>query len=126
MAWTKRGIEIYKSTVRPIVQLGDQYRLISPYGDTGYASMIYVAQDKSQAVAFAYSLDFHYRDSYLTLKLDGLDPQKYYRVEELMPAKRRAFSGEGKSYTGDYLMKVGMKLSIEQRNASAIFLLSEI
>ncbi|MFI3304958.1 MAG: alpha-galactosidase [Rikenellaceae bacterium] len=125
LEWTKRGIEIYKTKVRPIVQLGDQYRLISPYSDTGYASTSYVAEDKSAAVAFVYSLDFHYRDSYLTLKLDGLDPDKQYLVEELMPAAKQAFNGVGNTYSGDYLMKVGMKLSIEQRNASAVFMLSE-
>lgn len=113
LAWTKNGIKIYKEKIRPIVQLGDQYRLISPYADRGYAATMYVTEDKSASILFAYSFDFHYRDSYVTVKLQGLDPNKRYKVEELMPAvsggkPKYTYSGEGEILTGDFLMKYGI------------------
>ena len=47
--FARRAIADYKE-IRPIVQQGDLYRLISPYDKTGYASLMYVAPEKDRAV----------------------------------------------------------------------------
>lgn len=127
LEWTKQAIAEYKR-IRPVVQLGDLYRLISPYSNTGFASMIYVDKAQDKAVLFAYSIDFHYRELYPTVKLQGLDPNKLYRITEVMPNKNNAtnkyiyaYRSEGAIVSGDFLMKYGMKLSIIKRNQSAVF-----
>lgn len=127
LEWTKQAIAEYKR-IRPVVQLGDQYRLISPYSDTGYASMIYVDKAQDRAVLFAYSIGFHYRELYPTVKLQGLDRNKMYKVTEVMPNKNNnsgkylyAYDSEGAVLSGDFLMKYGMKLNIIKRNQSAVF-----
>lgn len=46
----------------------------------------------------------------MKLKVKGLDPNKMYKVEEinLMPAKDSELKENGKVFSGDYLMKVGL------------------
>lgn len=130
--WTKRGIEVYKQKIRPVVQLGDQYRLVSPYSGSGYSSTMYVSEDKSKSVVFAYSLDFHFRDVFSVIKLQGLDPAKKYLVEELMPSEsesgkvKYSYSGNGKVLTGDFLMKYGMNLTLRFRYDSGVYMLTEV
>lgn len=132
LEWTKEGIAVYKEKIRPIVQLGDQYRLISPYEGNGFSSTMYVNDDKSKSIVFVYSIDFHFRDVYPTIKLQGLDPNKNYRVEELMPAigsngkARSCYRSNGEVLSGDMLMKFGMTLTLQQQSASGVFMLSEV
>lgn len=125
LEWTKTAIAEYKR-IRPVVQFGDLYRLVSPYSNTGYAAQIVVSKSKDRAVLFAYSIDYHYRESYPTIKLQGLDPDKKYRVRELMPKVVNgevsyAYESEGAVLRGDFLMKYGLKLLIILRNESAVF-----
>jgi len=123
--FAKSAIAAYKQ-IRPLVQLGDLYRIQSPYDESGYASLMYVAKDKKQAVFFAYSMVYHVRSSVMETKLKGLDPSKRYRITELnMAAPRSVFYGEGKTFSGDYLMKVGISLRIEKPNESVVLMLSE-
>ena len=48
----------------------------------------------------------------INVKLQGLDPNKTYKVEEinLMPGVDSALKSNGQTYTGDYLMKVGIEV----------------
>ncbi|MFI3258959.1 MAG: alpha-galactosidase [Rikenellaceae bacterium] len=130
LEWTKRGIEIYKSKIRPIVQFGDQYRLVSPYSEKDFASMIYVDESKSHAILFSYCLDYHFREEFLDVKLQGLDPEKSYKINEIMPLggdkPKYMFAGEGKVFSGDFLMKYGMRINLRFRNESAVFELNEV
>ena len=47
----KNAIAEYK-TIRPVVQLGDIYRLMSPYDKLGVASMMYVTPEKDKSVFY--------------------------------------------------------------------------
>ncbi len=49
----KKAIDTYKG-IRPVIQNGDQYRLISPYEKRGVASMMYVTENKERAVFFCF------------------------------------------------------------------------
>lgn len=119
------AIKDYK-TIRSIVQFGDLYRLISPYGKNGWASHMYVSKDKSQSVFFAYSLKYHGRTTYLETKLKGLNPNKNYKITELnVKSGQNSFSGNGQIFTGDYLMKVGVNLNIGNPFDSTVLLLTE-
>ena len=46
------------------------------------------------------------------VRLQGLDANKRYKVEEinLMPGSNSSLECHGKVYSGDYLMKVGLPL----------------
>lgn len=122
--FAKKAIDSYKK-VRPIVQLGDLYRLVSPY-ETNWASLMYVSKDKSQAVFFAYSLKFQGETSWLETKMKGLDPNKTYIITELNTRdSKTAFWGSSKEFTGEFLMKNGVNLAITRPFESTVLLLNE-
>ena len=80
--FSKKAIETYKH-IRPIVQLGDLYRLISPYDNKGVASLMYVAPEKEHAVFFGYKLVHFINQQIPRFRMAGLDPMKNYRFTEL-------------------------------------------
>lgn len=119
------AVKDYK-LIRPVVQLGDLYRLISPYDKNGWASHMYVAKDKKQSVFFAYSLKYHGRTTYFETKLKGLDPDKNYKITELnVKPGQSSFYGNGQIFTGDYLMKAGVSLNIGNPFDSSVLLISQ-
>ena len=90
---------------------GKQYRLVSPY-ESNHMALNYVSEDGAKALLFAYDIHPRFREKLHNVKLQGLDPNRTYRVEEinLMPGKQPTLKIHGKSFTGDYLMKVGMEV----------------
>ncbi|RYG26069.1 melibiase [bacterium] len=111
-AFSKRAIETYK-TLREVVQLGEQYRLESPYVGPRSALM-YVHGNR--AVAFAYSLG---DASAAPLKLKGLDPAKSYRVREInLPEGKK---GLETTLTGAALMRDGLPLPKYGQYGSGVF-----
>lgn len=123
--FAKNAIKDYK-LIRPIVQFGDLYRLISPYDENGWTSLMYVAKDKKQAVFFAYSLKYHDRTTFFENKLSGLDPYKNYKITELnVRSGHRSFNGDVKVFSGDYLMKAGLGVNIGNSFDSSVLLIEE-
>jgi len=108
-ALCKNAIEEYKQ-IRPVVQQGDIYRLLSPYAGKDLASMMYVAEDKSQAVFYWWKLEAFVNQHLPRVKMAGLDPNKMYKVHELNRIDVRPLSCEGKSYSGAYLMNHGLEI----------------
>lgn len=93
--------------LKPVILDGDMYRLVSPY-ESNHAAVSYVAKDRKSAVVFAYDLHPRYKEPVLNVRLQGLDPLQTYSIKELnLTEGQTGFSG---SFTGDYLMKVGLKL----------------
>lgn len=105
----RRAIAQYKE-IRPVVQLGDQYRLHSPYEGDGLASMMYVSEDKNDGVFFWWKTDYLYNHCDARVPMAGLDPDKTYRVTELNRIDNSPLPCEGKTYTGAYLMANGLDM----------------
>lgn len=97
--------------LQPAIMDGDQYRLVSPY-ETNHMAVNYVSKDQKKAVLFAYDVYPRFQEKLINVKLQGLDPNKTYKVEEinLMPGVYSALKSNGQTYTGDYLMKVGIEV----------------
>lgn len=95
--------------LQPAIMDGDQYRLVSPY-ETNHMAVNYVTKDQNKAVLFAYDIHPRFQEKLMRVKLQGLDAQKNYKVEEinLMPGTESTFKANGKVFSGDYLMKVGL------------------
>ena len=106
------ALSLYKKDLSKVIWCGDQYRLVSPY-DENRAVLMYVDRDKQNAVIFSYTMHSRYNDEYNNVRLEGLDPNKVYRVEEvnLVPGTKSKCPESGQSYTGDFLMKSGIKAS---------------
>lgn len=97
--------------LQPAIMDGDQYRLVSPY-ETNHMAVNYVSKDQKKAVLFVYDVYPRFQEKLINVKLQGLDPNKTYKVEEinLMPGVDSALKSNGQTYTGDYLMKVGIEV----------------
>ena len=105
----RQAIASYKQ-IRPIIQFGDLYRLHSPYKGDNLASEMYVSEDKQQAVFFWWKLETYKNQHFPVVKMAGLDPDRYYTVHELNRIDLKPLSCEGKSYSGAYLMNVGLEM----------------
>lgn len=119
--FARKAIAEYKR-VRPVVQFGDLYRLISPYDNKGVASLMYVAADKENAVFFAYKLD-HYRDQPIPrFTMSGLDRNKSYRIRELnVPENSQPSHLDGKKAGGAMLMDIGFEIPLGDEYASRVY-----
>ena len=123
----------YKA-LRPVIQLGNLYRLCAPQSyqpvssqsaptKQDVATLMYVTDDKQEAVVFAYSLSNFMKQAPQRIRFAGLDPEKVYTLEEknirvqYNHAKNAWDAGtpcalHGKQFTGAYLMSVGLILPL--------------
>lgn len=122
--FARNAIATYKS-IRPVVQQGDIYRLISPYDRTGYASLMYVAPEKDRAVFFAFKTEHFVHMSVPFFRMAGLDPVRHYLVTELN-VRGKTVPQDGKCFTGDFLMKNGLNLPLDSEYGSRVLELKTI
>jgi alpha-galactosidase len=122
LKFSQEAITNYKR-LSEVIWHGDLYRLISPY-EENRAVLMYVNDSKSKAVLFAYTLNSRFGETFNRVRLQGLDPSKRYKIQEInvSPEGRRLGSSEnGKNYTGDYLMKVGINAGTGSPLSSTVY-----
>ena len=99
MATTKNKIALYKE-IRETIQHGDVYRLLSPAkGDR--TAIQYVDSNKSHSVLMCYNMSIGAAkpfDGFLGIRLQGLKADATYTI-----------TGEEGTFTGRYLMDVGIQ-----------------
>lgn len=116
--FAQQAIADYKR-LRPIIQLGDLYRLRSPYEQDGMAAAsMYVSDNKQQAVLFAYKLKHYVGHNIAPIRLQGLDANKRYRIHEVNKADDSLKSLDGKVISGKVLMEAGLNLALDKEYAS--------
>ena len=116
--FAKRCVADYKR-IRPTVQQGDLYRLVSPYGQGGYASLMYVDDSRKHAVVFLWGLSRGgIRSDYLPpIPVAGLDPAKRYRVNEINRPAKGAYNhvrADRQTVGGDALMSSGLYMRLRK------------
>ena len=122
--FARKAVQTYKD-IRPIIQQGNLYRILSPYDKTGFCSEMFITDDKSEAVFFAYKFE-QYVDLFRPrFHFAGLDPNATY---ELMELNRQggADHWEGKRITGTFLMKQGIEIALNGQFASKVIKLKKI
>ena len=123
-AYAKKAVAFYKE-IRPIVQLGDQYRLLSPYDNKGFCSEMFVSEDKSEAVFFCYKFENYIGLETPRWHMAGLDPNATYRLNEFECAERSHYF-EGKTFSGKFLMETGIDATLGRQFASRVIRLRKI
>lgn len=104
--------------LKPIVFSPDLYRLVSPY-DGNHCAFMRVSDDKKHALVFAYDLHPRFREHIAATRLQGLDPMARYHVREILCADpEKPFVDH--TYTGEYLMAVGLRLLTDKDMTSRI------
>ena len=109
--------------LRPLVQLGDLYRLRSPYSGPDCAVLY---RRGPQALLLAYTTQRHYTDQHTRIPLHGLDPAKRYSITELLPdstGNRCPLSAQ--TLGADYLMTTGIPIRWNRPLQSCVILLQE-
>ena len=79
MTLAAEQVALYKQ-IRPLVQLGDQYRLLPTQGQS-FSAWQYMSKDKQEGVLFAFRTHLPDPAKLPPVYLQGLDPQADYTVE---------------------------------------------
>ena len=111
-AIAKRAISIYKG-IRDVVQLGDQYRLESPYSGPR-SSLMYTKGGRG--VVFVYSLGEFAASK---LKLKGIDAAMTYRIREIDVANTHPTTDLVMS--GEKLLKEGLSIPTLAKYGSVVY-----
>lgn len=120
---TRRAVKAYKEKLRPVVQFGDLYRLISPY-ETSRSVISYVEpEEHTSAALFVYQVKDE--TAPLHVNLQGLDPGLNYKIEEVNIASpfEAACTQNGKVMSGEDLMTIGLDFACSKRFDSAVIYL---
>lgn len=124
--FAKRAIADYKQ-IRPIVQRGDLYRLVSPYDKVGFASLMYASPDKSEAVFFAYRMEYLLNQVTSRVRLTGVNPEKLYKLEEMTSQNENKKNVlDGKIISGKLLLEEGIEVPFSKEYSSVVMKLVEV
>jgi alpha-galactosidase len=126
LKYCQDAIKTY-NTIKPIIWHGDQYRLANPR-EGSVASMLYMNEAKTSGVLFNYLVNNRYDEaSKMPIRLKGLDAAKRYVVKEInvYPGTNSSID-PSKSYTGDFLMKIGFNPLVNSSRTSVVLQLDEI
>lgn len=110
--------------LRPLVQLGDLYRLVSPYEGSDCA-LLYT--DGRRALILAYTTERPFTNQHTTIPLRGLRPDTHYRIAELLPDTARPLCPlNGEICSGAELLSRGLPLHWSRPLQSACILLTPL
>ncbi|MBE7177332.1 MAG: alpha-galactosidase [Mucilaginibacter polytrichastri] len=113
------AVKAYDS-LKTVIYKGEQFRLADPY-EHDVASIQYVDEQKQQAVVFNYLVNNRYNTgSKRPVRLKGLDPAKNYRVREINLYPGTSSTLGTKTFTGDFLMKIGYNPDVRKDRASVV------
>ncbi|HEY0669508.1 MAG TPA: alpha-galactosidase, partial [Sphingobacteriaceae bacterium] len=121
LEFAKQAVKNYDD-FKNIVWHGEMYRLVSPH-ETNMASVLYVDEAKSSAVMFNYLSNWRYTTTATQrpIKLQGLDPNKNYKIRELNLMKNAKSSiNSDQAYSGDFLMNVGLNPGVNNNRTSVV------
>jgi len=124
LAFCQNALKLYNEIKETIWQ-GDQYRLTDPR-KADVAAMLYVDSTRSGAVVFNYLVNNRYgAGSKDPIRLKGLDPVKHYHIREVnnYPGSRPGRE-DNATYSGDYLMKIGLDPQVDAGRPSVILRLT--
>lgn len=127
LTFAKDAVANYHS-FKNVVWHGDLYRLVNPHNNA-ISALMYVDTEKTRAIVFNYLVNNGQRltETQKPVLLAGLDPAKKYSVKEInmYPGSKSPFSSPS-TYSGDFLMKVGINPEIGLRRTSVVLELNEI
>jgi len=118
----RRAVELYRD-IRPLVQLGDLWRLVPP-GER--AALAYVSADGQQAVVFGYQLAAASDDA-APLRPGGLDPDRIYEVAAVDLAAGPEPAGDDvERRQGAALMEEGLEWQVSEPCSARIWVLRSV
>ncbi len=110
----KKKIAQYK-TIREVVQKGDVYRIVSPY-EENRSILQYTAKDKRSSAVFVYNLAEYPANTIIETQRAPL-----VKLRGLLPDARYQIDGIKETYSGKYLMEIGIGFPLWGAFKSKIF-----
>lgn len=108
--------------LRPITQLGELHRLVSPYEGPDCA-LLYTHE--GQALLLAYTTQRVYTDQHTRISLRGLNPTARYTITELAPDSTGTHCPlHGTTLGGDALLSTGLPIRWTRPQQSCVLLLT--
>lgn len=122
----RRALAVYDG-LRPIVQLGELYRLQSPIEGSSCALLYRLGEGGHERIAlFAWQWGCMYTERNVRLPLAGLDPAATYDIRELLPDDTGLHSPlAGHSVSGGWLLEAGLPVQWNRPLQSAVWLLEQ-
>ena len=120
LLFSRNAVKTYNA-IKDIVWHGQQYRLQDPY-ENKVAAISYVSETRDTAIIFNYYVSTLYNaKNSIPIKLKGLDPDKMYKIEEinLYPGTTSPIDSQ-RSYSGDFLMTVGINPEADVNRTSVV------
>jgi len=126
IAYCQKAISNW-NRLKPVIMDGEMFRLVSPF-ESDHMAVQYVDRRSEHSVVFAYNLFPRYGDEPLRVKLRGLDSSKYYHISEINreQGSKGHFDFDGRTFSGDYLMNVGLDILKSSHLTSHVFELTEM
>ncbi len=121
----KKKISEYK-LIRPLVQQGTLYRLVSPF-ETNRCALQFTGNHTDSTVVLCYNMAAYLQGSQVVirgsslLRLRGLQPDAQYSLKNLDDS-----DDKGRMFTGDELMNVGIEWPVREAYNSKILLLEKL
>jgi alpha-galactosidase len=104
LQFAAKYVQLYK-TIRPIIQLGDQYWLRSP-SKSRFSAVQYMDKEKKEGVLFAFRTQIPEPYQLPSIYLRGLDPNGEYKIEE-----------ERVNRSGNGWMEAGLQLRLNNMHS---------
>ncbi len=106
---------------------GDMYRLADPYQHP-IASLMFVDRSKKSAIQFNYLISNRYAADYTKrIRMSGLDPHKKYQLKEVnLGHNSKTPIDANATYSGDFLMQVGINPRVTRSRNSVVIEISEV
>jgi alpha-galactosidase len=124
LAFCRQAVKTYKQFSEAIWH-GDQYRLQDPR-ENDVASIMYVDTLKHSAIMFNYLVNTRYdAGSHKPIRLKGLDADKSYSVSEVNLYPGTTPNIPNTTYTGKFLMTVGINPDVREGRTSVLIGLEE-
>lgn len=123
-AFCRQTVNNYNS-FKEIIWHGNLYRLVNPH-ENDLAALMFVDRTKSKAVMFNYLTNWRLNTNtnLRPIQLDGLNPSTQYLVKEIN--RYNQAEDQGKIYSGDFLMNIGVNPNISTHKTSAVLLIEAI
>lgn len=115
--YCRQAVKNYNN-IKDVIQDGDRYGLVSPYSGPHTATM-YITKDKKRAVLFTFDVHPRFSEYIAAVTLRGLDPTMHYTLTEIdrIDGKDKVIG----TYSGDYLMTIGLNLFTSTAYTSRVF-----
>ncbi|KAA2243238.1 alpha-galactosidase [Chitinophaga agrisoli] len=126
LQFCQQAIKTYDA-VKSIIWQGEQYRLSNPR-ESSVAAILYLDEKQSSGVIFNYLVNNRYGEgSHAPIRMKGLKPAAKYKIREvnLYPGTKSGIK-EDKTYSGDFLMKIGFNPNVNAHRTSVVLQIDEI